>query len=414
MQAKDRFRGSRRIARAVRAAAKPGLVFAGLLLASVFALAQTPAPPAPLIVSDVIIQGNRLVSAEAIKNQIKTRPGVPFVPETVQEDVRTLYKSGQFGNVWADRQDDGPGKVKVLLYVRDYPNVIKKVTYQGNRSLSKDDLEGVTNVRVGQPLNPIVNKGACSRVVARYNEEGRPFAACDLLKGADPADDEVVFNVNEGPLTRVKSIAFTGNSFVSSGVLSNHVNTSTKFLGLRIGGKYNPAMTDNDVNELMKYYRGFGFHDVKVARELQFSPDGCDVAVTFHVVEGVQYRLADRPHVTGSKTISPEELEAMTKTKAGQNYKQSDVDADMAIIRDWFGYRGTEARVVATPVFSQDTPGVMRVQYEGAEQPPAKVGHMIIIGSQNILLGTERRDQPPEILDVMRSLREAANLWRLW
>ena len=110
MQAKDRFSGPRRIARAVRAAAKPGLVFVGLLLTSVLALAQTPAPSAPIIVSDVIIQGNRLVSTETIKNQMKTRPGRPFVPETVQEDVRALYKTGQFGNVWADKKDDGPGR----------------------------------------------------------------------------------------------------------------------------------------------------------------------------------------------------------------------------------------------------------------------------------------------------------------
>src|SRR5206468_968949 len=130
-------------------------------------------------------------------------------------------------------------------YVRDYPNVIRKVTYQGIRVLSKDDLDSVTNLRVGMPLNPIVNKGACQSIVRRYNEEGRPFAACDLLKGADPADDEVVFNVNEGPLTRVSGIYFTGNTFVTSAVLSNRVNTSSKFLGLAISGKYNAAMTDN-------------------------------------------------------------------------------------------------------------------------------------------------------------------------
>ena len=41
---------------------------------------------------------------------------------------------------------------------------------------------------------------ACQRIVARYNEEGRPFAACDLLKGGDPNDVEVIFNVNAGPI----------------------------------------------------------------------------------------------------------------------------------------------------------------------------------------------------------------------
>src|SRR5262249_34710209 len=163
MQAKDRFQGPRRIARAVRLAATPAAAFAGLMLAAAVAFAQPPAPPQPsassrLMVSDVIIQGNRLVSTETIRNPMKTRAGKEFSADTLMEDVRTLYKTGQFGNVYADKQDDGPGKVKVFVYIRDYPNVVQKVTFLGNRQLSKDDLESVTGVRVGMPLNPIVNK----------------------------------------------------------------------------------------------------------------------------------------------------------------------------------------------------------------------------------------------------------------
>src|SRR5689334_9707692 len=109
MQAKDRFQGPRRIARAVRLAAASGFAAAGLTLAAAGAFAQPPAPPpAPsatsrLIVSDVIIQGNRLVSTETIRNQMKTRAGREFVAETLMEDVRALYKTGQFGNVYADK-----------------------------------------------------------------------------------------------------------------------------------------------------------------------------------------------------------------------------------------------------------------------------------------------------------------------
>src|SRR5262249_2965821 len=155
--------------------------------------------------------------------------------------------------------------------------------------------------------------------------------------------------------------------------------------------KYQAAMTDNDVNELMKYYRSFGFHDVKVARELRFSPDGRTVDVTFHVVEGVRYRLTDKPQVAGKLTgVSKESVESHIKPKPGEYYKQSDVDADMEMIKNLLGYQGREARVIATPVFDRDTPGVMRVQYEVLEQPPARVGQIIIVGNdrtrQNVIL----------------------------
>src|SRR5688572_24042744 len=99
MPAKDRFPTLRRIARAVRSRT-PGLALVGLLLVATAGLAQVPPPPpsqpsrpapassGPVLVSDVIIQGNRLVSTESIRGQMKTRAGREFVAETLQEDVR--------------------------------------------------------------------------------------------------------------------------------------------------------------------------------------------------------------------------------------------------------------------------------------------------------------------------------------
>src|SRR6185312_15212702 len=114
----------------------------------------------------------------------------------------------------------------------------------------------------------------------------------------------------------------------------NRVNTSTAYFG-SIGGKYNAAMTDNDVHELMKFYRSYGFHDVKVARELKFGHDGREVEVTFHVIEGVQYRVADAPKVVGVKSLPAEALEAMNRVKPGDTYKQAEIDGDMARIKDY-------------------------------------------------------------------------------
>src|SRR5262249_57634478 len=124
---------------------------------------------------------------------------------------------------YADKQDDGPGKVKVIVYIREHPSMVDKVSYVGNRSLNKDELEQVTGIRKGFPLNPIANKIACQRIVARYNEEGRPFASCTLLKGADPGDSEVTFNITEGPKPKAYEVVFCGNSFASSGFLKTTI-----------------------------------------------------------------------------------------------------------------------------------------------------------------------------------------------
>lgn len=354
--------------------------------------------PTRVIISDVIIQGNRHLSTEYIRNLLRTRPGQVFNAESLQEDVRGLYSTRQFGNVYADKQDDGPGRVKVIVYIRDYPSVLEKVTYQGNVTVKTEDLEEATGVRKGMPCNPIANKVACKRIVNRYNEEGRPFASCDLLKGGEPGDTEVIFNITEGPKVRIGGIEFKGNSFVSGGVLKTHIQSSTKFLGMPIGGTYNAAMLEHDQNELVRYYRAFGYHDVRIGRELIYSPDGRDVTVVFHVHEGVRYKVADAPQVyqasasssSAVKNIPHEALEAMSKMKAGEYYNQATVEGDLSRIKDYLGAQGRETKTNAVPVFSPEKPGIVQVRYEVEDRPPARVGQIFIVGNertrQNVIL----------------------------
>jgi outer membrane protein assembly complex protein YaeT len=416
-----------------------GIALAALLLAARAASAQPPAPPPPvqatpaapaapgaaaaqppaarprLIVSDLSIQGNRLVSTELIKNQLKTQVGKEFVAEVLQDDVRNLYATRQFGNVWADKQEDGPGKVRIIIHIRDYPNLVQKVTYQGNRTISKDDLETVTGIRTGVPLNPIANKVACQRIMARYQEDGRSFVHCDLLKGADPADTEVVFNITEGPITRVKDVGFTGNTFVSGAVLKNRVNTSSKVFGL-FGGRYNPAMTDNDVHELIKYFRGFGFHDVKVNRELRYSGDGREVSVIFHIQEGVRYRVENQPRVVGVKSVAAEALEAHGKVQAGEFYDESKIKQDTAQYKNYIGATGREVRVTANQVFSAEKPGLMQVEYQVEERPVARVGQIFIVGNDRTRMNVILRQlplYPGQILSYPELLQAERNLARL-
>jgi outer membrane protein assembly complex protein YaeT len=376
------------------------VLLVALGLAAVAVAQPPPAPTAPtaptlpdpprLIVSDVLIKGSTQVPTENIKNQLRTRVGKEYVPDTLQEDIRGLFGTRQFANVWADKVEDGPGHVKIYIYIKDYPSVVQKVTYLNSHVFNNDDLDGITGVRKGMPLNPLANRLACGAVVKRLSEEGRPFASCTLVKGGEPSDTEVVFNINEGPKVRVRDIQFTGNTFVTAGVLRNRINSSKMFLGLPISGTYSANLAEADVHDLIKYYRSNGFHDVRVNRELVYEPNGKEVTLIFHVVEGVRYRIAAAPQVLNVKSISHEQLEALGAVKADEFYNEPKISRDTERIKARIGYDGRDARVTAIPVYPQDKPGIVQVNYEVEEKPPARVGQIFIVGNertkQNVIL----------------------------
>lgn len=336
-----------------------------------------------------MVQGNRHIPTQSIQNQLQTRAGEIFSKHVVEEDVRRLMATKQFASVDPRLENMPDGKVSVYFLIRDYPSVIQAVEYRGAKHLKDEELSTLTMISRGKPMSPVANKLACQAIVRRYQDSGRPFASCELLKGGEAGDNEVIFNITEGPIVRVQGVAFEGQTFVTGPVLKTHVQSSKAILG-SFGGKYNSALADNDAMKLEEYYRSHGFLDVKVSRELRYTSDGKAVDLVFHVSEGVRYTIHGAPQVVNAKSVPSEQLEQLSKVKAGDFFSEARINTDKRAIEDYIGYMGREARVVPQPVYVQEAPGLVRLQYEVAERQPARVGQVMVVGNertkQNVIL----------------------------
>ena len=349
MQAMDRFSfaGAGRL-----------VALAGMLLGSAASLAQV-ASERKLIVADIVISGNKRTATDAIKGLLKSRVGGEYVVEAVQEDVRTLMATKQFRDVEARYSITSGNKVTLSFFVDELPNVVEEVVYEGVRSLKKGELERLTAVRKGAPLNPAQNRLACQSIVNRLRDKGRHFASCVLKEGDKPGDKRVVFAVTEGPEIYIRSIEFEGNHFVSGAVLKTHISSKERLLGLfaSLGTPYIPAVADHDVDELLKYYRSYGFHDVRVSRQTRWDADSGTVVLIFHILEGQRYRLQGPPTPDSELSRSREELSPLIQAKSYEYY-------------------------------SEDTTKT-GVHFQVSEQPPARVGQIFIVGNtptrQNVI-----------------------------
>jgi outer membrane protein assembly factor BamA len=402
MKATDRFPGTAR-----RLAA----VLLALLIGAAVGLAQTPAVKA--IVADVIPTGNRQVPTQRITSLLKTRPGAEYSQATVDEDVRELYKTNAFRNVEVRLQDAGEGRLVVYFILTEHPNRIEEIRYEGAKHIKKDDLDAVTGLRVGAPLNPVANQVAARAIERKYvQEKGRLFAKVELVEGGKPTDTRVVFRITEGEPVKVSSIEFTGVHFVSEARIRTQLQSSRAFLNA-IGGDYNPIMVEQDLAKLIEYYKTFGFHDVRITRELQWEGDLSRVRLVFHVEEGRRYRLGTM-QIDGPAGIPQDQMGALLLGKEGEFYDHNVVKANATILKDFRGYRGVEATVRPELTFKPN--GEVDVRYEMIERQPARVGQIIIIGNQTTRQNIILRQIPLYPGDVLTypDLRVAeANLLRL-
>jgi outer membrane protein assembly complex protein YaeT len=377
---------------AVSPARRFAAAVAGAMVCAAACFAQvptgSPVPAGKAIVGDVIAQGNRSVPTQRIMGLIKTRPGSEYKADVVAEDVRRLYQETKaFANIRVTEQMREDGKVIVYFQFVELPSTIQEIVYQGARHIKQDDLETITGLRKGAPLNPIAVQLARQNLLRRYQEKGRMSATVDVVEGDKTGDTRVVFNITEGGIARVNGIDFAGNTFVSGARLRTQVNSSRSFLGW-VGGVYNPTMADVDITKLEEYYRSFGFHDVHVSRELRWVSER-DVRLIFHIHEGRQYTV-DKVDIHGVPDYERAELLKFNTLKAGDKFNQHTIDTDRGKMKDYVGYTGRDDAIQEVVFYPQDKPGQVIVDYDVQERPPARVGQVQVIGNevtkQNVII----------------------------
>jgi outer membrane protein assembly complex protein YaeT len=402
MQATDRF------PRAARAAG----VLAGLLLSGLAGLAQPPAAPGRLLVNEVIAEGNRQVPTATVLGLLHTRPGGVYAEDVVYDDVRRLYETHQFADVQVELRYAPGNRVDVTFRLAEFAGAVQEVVYQGARHLAPEELDRVTGLHKGAPLNPAANRAACQAIERRYHEDGRLFAGCELVEGSRPGDTRVVFAITEGPVFKVSAISLVGATFVSQARLRTQVNSGAEWFHL-IGGVYNPEAARLDALKLEEYYRAFGFQDVRVAFEPTFEEDGRHVRLVFHVHEGPRFHVGD-VEVTGTQTFARGQIAALPKLHRGDFYNEQQADADAHAIQDYYGYAGYPVSVKKELFYPE--PGLVRVRYDVQEKPAARVGQIIIVGNtvtrQDVIL-RELPLHPGQVLSYPDVKTAEKNLDRL-
>ncbi len=267
-----------------------------------------------------------------------------------------------------------------------FATTIQEIVYNGAKHLKPAELQTITNLHKGAPLNPIANRMATKAIRRRYETMGRLFADVDLVEGDKIGDTRVVFNITEGPVVHVSSIAFVGNTFVSGARLNTQINSTRQFLGL-LGGRFDPVTADHGAMKLEEYYKRHGFQDVHVSREFQWEEDHRHVRLVFRICEGLRYHVS-AVQVKGNKIVNEDLLLSQSKLHPGDYYSKDKADADMAIIHAPYRNRG-----YAVTVHEHDfttSPGQVAVHYEVQEKPPARVGEIRVIENdvtrQNVIL----------------------------
>lgn len=304
----------------------------GAIFVSSSALAQT--------VQSISVEGNRRVEVETIRSYFKPGPGGRLDQGAIDDGLKALIETGLFQDVKINRGAGG----QIVVSVVENP-VIGRIAFEGNKKIKDEQLTAEVQSKARGTFSRAMVQSDTLRIAEIYRRSGRYDVTVtpEIIEQPNNRVD-LVFTVNEGAKTSVKSIEFIGNTAFSSyrlrDVIKTHESNLLSFLSS--GDIYDPDRVEADRDLIRRFYLKNGFADVQVVAALtEYDPEKKGFNVTFKIEEGQQYRVGTVDFRTSIANFDPSSLRSFSRVNVGSLYNVESVEKsveDMQIEASRRGY----------------------------------------------------------------------------
>jgi outer membrane protein insertion porin family len=301
-----------------------GLVVAGLLLGvgcvGFTAGAALAAPPGETSASSdtVIVEGNRRIEADTVRSYFKVAPGEHLDDAKINAALKALYGSGLFQDVHISRSGG-----HVVVTVVEAP-VIDRLAFEGNHRLKDDQLKEEIQSKERDSLSRAKVQADTQRIIEVYQRSGR-FDVTVVPQIIERPNNRVdlIFAINEGEKTGVKTIVFVGNKSYTSWRLKEVIKTAeSNFLSfLQTTDVYDPDRIEADRDLIRRFYLKHGYADVQVvSATAEYDPAKKGFVITFTIEEGPVYHFGAIEVQSNVRAIDSQSLRPILLTHQGDTY----------------------------------------------------------------------------------------------
>ena len=341
-------------------------------------------------IEEVRIEGTQRVEPETVRSYMQIGPGDKFESERLDQSLKSLFATGLFSDVTLRREGNA-----LIVHVVENP-VINRVAFEGNSKLSDETLNNEVQLKTRGVYTRQKVQADVGRILDLYRRNGRFAATVDpkIIK-LDQNRVDLVFEINEGSFTGVRSINFVGNHVFDADKLRTVVSTkeSRWWRILSTSDTYDPDRISYDRDLLRKFYLSQGYADFRVISAIaELTPQRDGFLVTFTVEEGERYKFGKVELVNELKDVDPAILKALIATTEGDWYNADAVDNTIHAITNELGNRGYAFVQVQPQVHRNAGTHTIDVTYDVKEGPRVYVERIDVTGNLRTLDRVIRRE----------------------
>lgn len=341
-------------------------------------------------ITSIVVEGNQRIEAETVRSYMSFKQGETYDDEKVDQSLKSLFATGLFADVTMRREGS-----RLIVSITENP-VINRVAFEGNSAINTDALETEVQLKPRTIYTRSKVQGDVQRIVDVMRRSGRFSATVEPKVIQLPQNRvDLVFEIDEGPVTKIGGINFIGNSAFSDGRLREIVATaeSAWWKILSSSDNYDPDRMAFDGELLRRFYLSEGYADFRVVSAVaDLSRDGGEFYITFTIEEGELYTFGPSSVTTQLDKLDINKLNALILTIEGEDYDAGLIDKSVDAITFAAGAEGYAFSEVRPRVKRDKEAFIASVTYRITEGPRTYVERINIDGNLRTLDRVIRRE----------------------
>ena len=345
--------------------------------------APVAAPPAPVerTIRSIAVRGNQRLESETIRAYANLTPGQTYTAGTLDQALKDLYATQLFADVTINGGDTGD----LVIAVKENP-VINRIILEGNKRLKDDKITPEIKLSPRQIFTRSAARADVERILELYRRQGRFAARVEpKIVQLDQNRVDVVFEIYEGDLAKVRAINVLGNTNFSDERLRKEMYTRQAggVLGfLKSNDTYDPDRLAADQQKLRAFYLTEGYADFRVVSALaELTPDRRDFVITYVVEEGPRYHFGTIEADSALRDFPNDKVLSIVKLKPGAWFDAKEVEVAVTNLNEAAGNLGY-AFADINPAYNRDAAKrLMNVTLKVNETPRVYVERIDITGN---------------------------------
>lgn len=286
-------------------------------------------------VQDIEVRGAQRIAATTIVSYTGLSLGDPLNDRATDKALKNLFSTGLF----ADVKVRGSGNT-VYVDVVENP-IVNEVVFEGNKDIKDAELLGEIQIRPRQVFTRTKVQSDVMRLNQLYRRQGRFSASIQpkIIK-LDQNRVNLVFEIQEGGITKIKSVRFVGNKKYSDAKLRSIISSKQRawYRFFSSADRYDADRLAFDQELLRNFYFSQGFADFEIlsaVSELSNNKDSFFVTIT--VDEGARYKFKDTDVVADIREFDETVLYDSITFESGEWYDADEIRNTVQKMTDQLG-----------------------------------------------------------------------------